>query len=148
MRITVAEETILDSDLDGFDPSDAHFGEVGIYDEDAAQKKYFDGWYLDSGCQTPYTAEAVRAQAGTGINRPVTLYAKWGTKATLTVKITDVDVTINSTKYSKNSTLYFKPGTVINIILTRRIVDGIAYHARRELFVHDAGKCRNRYVCG
>ncbi len=117
-NITIAQETILDSDLDGFDPAEEHFAEVGVYEDDPTKTTFFDGWYLDSGYQTPYSAELVRAQVGMGINKPVTLYAKWGTKATLTVQITNVDVTIKSIKYSSKQTLYFKPGTVINIILT------------------------------
>lgn len=115
--ISIESDMVLDSELDSFDLADKHFNEIGVYDDDLTQTKYFDGWYLDSTYDTPYSVEAVRAK-GMGVNTPITLYAKWGTKSKLNVKITEVDVTINSVKYSSDTTLYFKAGKVISIILT------------------------------
>ncbi|MBQ8528390.1 MAG: InlB B-repeat-containing protein [Clostridia bacterium] len=65
-----------------YDGDSTIYNQVALHNgitQDAAYNRYFAGWYVDEACQTPYTSAYLPDTEG------FTLYAKWGTKAQLTV---------------------------------------------------------------
>ena len=109
---------VLESDLESFDPSVLHSNVFDSYDNDATQKQYFDGWYLDTDCTIPFSTSKVKEMYTAGVNVSVNVYAKWSDKVTLTLKISNGTAIINGSEYDGNKILYYKAGSKIDLTAT------------------------------
>ena len=118
--IEIAADSVLAENLDGFDPL-SHNAQMTVHDNDADYNKYFDGWYMDTDCQTPFNVASVKA-LGEGVGVKVPLYAKWNMKAKITLTISNVTVTVGGKEYGNRSTIFFKPGVAVQLNMAS--VDG------------------------
>ena len=106
--ITLSQQRVTNAE--SFAPDDVT---IRSNDENVDVPFYFDGWYVDEDCTTPYSEEVhkeIEAAAANGESINFDLYAKWIAKPSLVFYGADLKGTYNGTTINVDTTMTLTSG--------------------------------------
>ncbi len=106
--ITLSQQRVTNAE--SFAPDDVT---IRSNDENVDVPFYFDGWYVDEDCTTPYSEEVhkeIEAAAANGESINFDLYAKWIAKPSLVFYGADLQGTYNRTTINVDTTMTLTSG--------------------------------------